>query len=242
MQYDFSLAAGAAQSFDVVGTFVKYQNGTGLIRVRMSMGEYVDLLPGQGVFSVNYTRFTVTDRSGSNNAGALLAGDFDFRDSRITGVVEVIDGGRGRTLAGMCFSGGVGITGGSGTDYPHIVLNNPAGSGKRVVVEEFAFSFGGAGPGYLTAFIGPGSLGTYIRNAQNKISGAAASVASLNRFVGPDTGNGQEMYTARIMNDLMFKVSAREPIVIMPGYCFYMRAPLGSSNATGYVDFYEETI
>lgn len=91
MQYDFTLAAGAAQSFDVVGKFIKYQHGTGMIRVRMSMGEYVDLLPGQGVFSVDYTRFTVTDRSGANNVGALLAGDFDFRDSRISGAVEVND-------------------------------------------------------------------------------------------------------------------------------------------------------
>ena len=131
MQYDFSLTAGGAQSFDVVGKFIKYQYGTGLIRVRMSMGEYVDLMPGQGVFSVDYTRFTVTDRSGAGNNGALLAGDFVFRDSTITGSVEVKD-----IIGAACQYKSVGGATVVGSDVA-VPFVTPAQNTNGIIVREF---------------------------------------------------------------------------------------------------------
>ncbi|MCL6484930.1 MAG: hypothetical protein I4O49_12305, partial [Janthinobacterium lividum] len=103
MQYDFNLSPGGAQNLDVKGRFFKYRSGTGAIRVRASKGGYVDLLPGQGVRGFDFESLTVADRSGANNVGVLIVGDFDFQDDRIAGTVDVVDGGRTRTLAGIAF-------------------------------------------------------------------------------------------------------------------------------------------
>ena len=236
MQYDFSLAAGAAQSFDVVGTFVKYQSGTGLIRVRMSMGEYVDLLPGQGVFSVNYTRFTVTDRSGVSNVGALLAGDFDFRDSRITGVVSILDGGQDRTRSGVTFLGGVNCAGVAG-QYSSMQLWNPVGSGKIAVVQSLYAS---------SAFAGSASLKRYATilpsqntPAQSKMAGLPNSVmlmryGTLAGFVGDGT------YGAKYMaanGQAEFKFA--EPIILVPGQGLMVQSALAQDMVT-YFEYFEQ--
>lgn len=84
MQYDFNLEANGSQFIDVKGRFFKYKNGTGKIRVRNSTGGYIDLLPGQGVNGLNYSSLSITDLTGAQNTGYLLAGDYEFSDSTVT--------------------------------------------------------------------------------------------------------------------------------------------------------------
>lgn len=241
MQFDFNVGPNQSQHIDVVGSFVKYKGGAGTIRVRLNGGGYIDLLPGQGVNGVNFTSVDVQDRTGAQNAGTILAGIYDFRDDRITGTVEVIDGGRGRTLAGQCYATGGGYSGATATDYPYLILNNPAGSGRRVIVEEAFCTYLGVATGYVTAFIGAGAFGIAARSAPNKISGGPPSAAQFSVFNGAAQA-GAEMYTCLTKEGQEFHVSAREPIIILPGYNFHMRAPLGASPFGGYFDFYEEVI
>jgi hypothetical protein len=199
MQYDFNLAAGAAQSFDVVGKFIKYQNGTGLIRVRMSMGEYVDLLPGQGVFSVDYTRFTVTDRTGAQNTGALLAGDFDFRDSRITGDVNVIDNAKAEVLAGSSFVANTSKLVATGAQYLSFSLWNPIGSTKRVAINS------------LTLF---SSIDMDYYMFSNDVDLIQNSKSGWNKNVGGVTNVGGAVSVAR--TNYLFSASGANPVEIVP--------------------------
>lgn len=145
MQYDFNLSANGGQVIDVKGRFVKYRSGTGPIRVRLSKGGYADLMPGQGIFDTAFDSLTVNDRTGAQNIGVILAGDFDFRDDRITGTVDVVDGGRARTIQGHAFMGYAGVTSASG-QYSTSQLWNPAGSGKRLVVEQISINCDNSAP------------------------------------------------------------------------------------------------
>jgi hypothetical protein len=241
MQYDFSLAAGAAQSFDVVGTFVKYQTGTGLIRVRMSMGEYVDLLPGQGVFSVNYTRFTVTDRSGANNVGALLAGDFDFRDSRITGDVTVIDNSKNNVMSGSNFVSNRSIVG-VAANYLMLQIFNPAGSGKRVAINGLSIT------STLGATISMGlslaDIAGDTRNGWNKRSGGASSATRINALydttmtfaaAGAITSYGGFLMTAGVTMPIPIK----QPIILFEGQGIVFVNGTVASGTSLFADFEE---
>lgn len=248
MQFDFTLAANQSQHIDVVGTFIKYKDGTGKIRVRLNGGGYIDLLPGQGVNNVKFTSVDVQDRTGAQNVGTILAGIYDFRDDRITGTVDVVDGGKARTLSGQCFATGGGMPGGATTDFPYLVLNNAAGSGKRIIVEEFGCSWidtNSTDPnemGYANAFIGSANFGNSPRSAPNKISGGVGSTAQFSIWTGPALVGNYEMYTRLMKKGDWFTVSAREPIIILPGWNFHLRGALGATTFSGFFDFYEETI
>src|SRR5450830_125153 len=243
MQYDFNLAAGAAQSFDVVGKFIKYQNGTGLIRVRMSMGEYVDLLPGQGVFSVDYTRFTVTDRSNANNIGAILAGDFDFRDSRITGEVAIIDGSKAEVMAGSSFvSNRSGFTGSPGV-YNCFQLFNPVASGKNIAINSINITSAIEADFYLMG--GQIALPGTVQPCWNKNVGANPSVAYSSYAAVAITPIPAELGTPIIFGKITVKASApavltfKKPIVLRQGYGF-SAVSLTANNSVGWIFDFEE--
>lgn len=181
MQYDFNLSPNGGQRVEVVGRFFKYARGQGAIRVTTSKGGYVDLLPGQGVWGTEFSSLTVNDRSGLANAGVLLAGEFDFRDQSIPGVVSVADGSAAKTLLLNCFMGGA-MTSGAVT-YNSVSLLNPAGSGKLTIIKKVMWQ--GAGLGSLVrlfivnAGYVQGGQSTAAKNARNKLSGAANSVSTI---------------------------------------------------------------
>jgi hypothetical protein len=135
MQYDFSLAGSASVVRDVKGKFFKYKSGAGLIRVGLSTGQYVDLLPGQGIWGVDFTWLTITDKSGVANAGVVLAGEFDFHDDRIAGDVSIIDNSKSKVLSGVEFIRYRSTPAGAGT-YSIVQLFNPTGSGKNIAIRQ----------------------------------------------------------------------------------------------------------
>jgi hypothetical protein len=139
MQYDFNLTPGGGMKIDVKGRFFKYRSGTGPIRVRASRGGYVDLMPGQGVNNHDFDSLIISDLSMAINAGIIIAGDFDFRDDRITGTVDVLDGGWDRVVSGRAFSGAVAITP-SENHYSTISLFNPESSQSRVMLQQMIVS------------------------------------------------------------------------------------------------------
>ena len=239
MQFDFNLSAGASQTLDVRGRFFKYKSGTGMIRVRTSLGGAVDLLPGQGIENINFTNLTVSDRSNAQNAGTILAGDFDFRDDRITGSVEVIDGGRNRTIANQAFMATT-YCGGQAGNTAQIQLWNPAGSTKRVIVERVAR--GSNTSGTVAVGITTAALVTKDKNAQCKLSGGALSTAEL-RFESKVGASGLASLTSNVVQagvDLPFQFL--EPVVLMPGFGLVLSASTLSADVLGAYEFFEEFI
>lgn len=240
MQYDFNLAPGSSQTLDVKGRFFKYKNGTGLIRVRTSLGGAVDLLPGQGIENVDFTGLTITDRSGANNIGAILAGDFDFRDDRITGSVEVIDGGKNRVNAGSAFSWGAAPSGQPGL-INHIQLWNPADSGKNVIVSQLILATSAFD--IVALQVTSQMLSTDNGAIGNKKSGGALSKArSLSQRDAAVLVSGSSQGFAVCNGSSSNTFKPTEPYVLGPGYGLVIRNSTAAVGLFVTVEHYEEPL
>ncbi|MTV36281.1 hypothetical protein [Duganella radicis] len=241
MQYDFKLSGNGGMQIDVQGSFIKYKSGTGAIRVVTSKGGYIDLLPGQGVWGVDFTRLTVQDRSGNANTGVLLAGAYDFRDQTIPGTVSVADGGMNWTNNLNCFMGSASAIANAGT-HNIAALANPAGNTKNVVVKSVKCS--SVSGTYLTLFL---ALYTPAGNtkALNKKGGGAVSSAVLDAAQLASVaafGNPLAMHFDNV-NGTPRDVVFQEPVVIPPGYALIYR-PGNTTGGAGDItfDFREEVI
>lgn len=213
MQYDFSVPPNGGQVIDVKGRFIKYRSGNSAIRVRLSSGGYVDLLPGQGVWGVDYTGLTVNDRSGFQNAGTILAGDFDFRDDRITGTVDVVDGGKARTLGDAAMIG-FSYQSAVAAKFAGCQLWNPAGSGKNAYVEQVScYSAGGVAIGIavLPSTAALATLGVGI--VSKRLGGTASIMQARNESLAAVTPGA---FLLLDKSQKSYKFS--EPIMLAPGY------------------------
>jgi hypothetical protein len=239
MEYDFTIPGNGGQIVDVQGKFFKYRSGTGKIRVTTEKGESVDLLPGQGVFNIDYTRLTIVDRTGNQNNGVLLAGNFDFRDDRISGTVDVIDGGKSRTLANQAFLG-TGAIAAPATNFPYAQLFNPAASAVNLILKSFAVSSSVAGYAdlriYNAAFANVGT--SFVTNKQ---IGGAVGNGVVNANYGATQISAAVVTSYQLQANSSLIVPLSEQIVIRPGYGLL----LDMNNSTGLTlladyEWYEE--
>lgn len=240
MQYDFTLQGGGAQVIEARGSYFKYKGGTGPIRVTPSSGGPVDLMPGQGMSGLSFDRLTIKDISGSNNIGYLLAGDGAWSDDRITGSVEVIDGERTRTLAGLMFAGSP-YGGGTASTYANLQLWNPVASGKNLIVG--ALDFGTTTTGALNVCASNIMLSTAFGvPVANKRLGAAVGVGQLrteSRAAIETFPFGMLRNESTVANTPQ-KWSIRGAIVVPPGWGLNISCPNMNQVATANFEWFEE--
>jgi hypothetical protein len=222
MQFDFALSANASQRIEVSGSFMKYKTGAGPIRVTMSNGGVLDLLPGQGVRGVAFSGLSVKDMSGGANAGVLLAGNFEFTDDTINGAVALADpylavlqSQRDYIASVVCPPGGGNACG---------TLVNIAGSGRNVVVERVSVCSID-----FTALFAMLSVGTFVPSGlqtssiQNKKLGGAAPVgarisAAQQSNPTPTPPNVMCREVSSTGTGGTIEVVFRRPLVLPPGY------------------------
>ncbi|PJJ17819.1 hypothetical protein CLU90_0999 [Janthinobacterium sp. 67] len=229
MQYDFNLPGNGGQVIDVKGRFVKYRSGTGYIRVRLSNGGYADLLPGQGIFNIAFDSLTIIDRTGLANAGTILAGDFDFRDDRIYGDVNVIDNSKGKVIAGSTFYR-LRAVGGIAANYSFVQLFNPLTSGVNISLNRIMLSSD------VTNLIGMTQTGAEAGASlapANKCIGMADGLLKCNGGNVPGPAGGTAIGSFLISANLYTEVAIRDPIVLLPGRGVSFQT--GSLNAGIYV-------
>lgn len=216
MQYDFNLSAGGGTQLAVRGKFVKYKSGTGMIRVGINSGGFVDLLPGQGIWGIEYSTLNVSDKSGVANSGIILAGEFDFHDDRITGTVDVVDGGKDRTLAGITYFGYQSCTVGTAGNHPFVQLLNPAGSGKNVYVKSLVLSstsvsFVGVSP----ANVALTNLARQVKPKRQSMPDGVTQVRYVDQAGYLSTYNFTGAYLAA---NSSIVIPLQEPLLLEPGY------------------------
>lgn len=133
--YPVSMQPGESVQLLVHGSYFKVISSTGVMDVTGdSFGTIEGVLAGQGLRGYQFKRLTLRNRSGVGNVVRLLVADELFIDDRITGSVEVIDGGRNRSMVSAAFMG-VGYSNAGAGLNAHVQLYNPPGSGKRLVVK-----------------------------------------------------------------------------------------------------------
>jgi hypothetical protein len=242
MQYDFALAANGGQQIDVRGKFFKYVSGTGRIRVRINRGGYVDLLPGQGVWNVEFETLNISDRTGAANAGTILAGEFDFHDDRVAGEVSVIDGGKARVAANVAFFASIEmVAAGAGAAAQVQVWNKS--TNKRIVIESFCVSSSGAGSvGFGTS---TAQLATLVGAPVNKHVGYPQSTSAecrLNNAAGGLVAIGNQFGTVFIQANASIVYKLNEPVVIEPGTGFSIWHGLTNVDLRVFCEFFEESL
>jgi hypothetical protein len=216
-QYDLNLVPNGAQTLDVAGSYFTYKSGLGAIRVTSSDGAVVDLLPGQGMSKLKFDRLTVKDISGVANVGVLLAGNGEWHDERITGTVDVVDGGKSRTLANMAFVAASGPAA-DATTTPAMYLQNPAGSGKNIIVKSFSISVIEAqayGLCWVTGVTGADNTASSIvsKSEQGVFAAKLFRHDTGNRLAGAQSSMATDNLPANGRSLTVFQ----EPIVIGPG-------------------------
>lgn len=247
MNFPLNLVVNGMQPVSQVGNYVYYKAGSAggadpSIKVKTDLGDEYILMPGQGFRLDNrfFNNLQVTNAGGQATViGMLLIADGGFFDNRTTGSVEVIDGGKSRTLGGGAFMGGVqcGTTAGQNS---HVQIWNPLGSGKNVIVESITYSSNSNG-GILFR-TGNVAAANMLGNGVSKLAGGAvASVAQL-RYQTNATGlGGGNMMIVGIAAAQFSTYTFKEPVVVPPGQGLLVLQGTQAADVTGNFEWYEES-
>lgn len=244
--YDIAIAPGQVRDIFCQGSYVYFYSGSAggvdaTITVNQdSRGQRVLLQPGQAYRMTGGdagTRWLIGNHRGEGTiVGRLVIGSGELTDNRVTGSVEVIDGGKYRTMAGQVF-GWRSSFGALASNYSFGQIFNPAGSGKRVLVKSYSATGGNVIVGWATAEIGAelGSIG-------NKLSGGAESVCrkrQLRQTSASLAGSGF-VVVGQISSGAIFVEP--EPIVINPGHGFVIASDVPGQEMVMTAHFVEESI
>lgn len=243
--YDFSLAANGAFQLPVTGSFFRIMslsvNGAAIEVQGDTFGNIYPLFVGQGMKNQKFGALNLVNRSGNAVSGTLLVSDGELVDDRITGFVEVVDGGKNRTLSGVAFlayANAIAVA----ANYTVNQLWNPIGSGKNLVVEKITVSVSTAQAiGIMSNSLAMTSLTGF---AGNKKTGGAVSVSQIryDNIPGAPGGAPVNYQTSFLGVNSPFVIQPSEPIIITPGFGLICQGQtVANINPTSF-EFYEDAI
>ncbi len=246
MNFPLNLAVNGTASLSQVGNYVYYSTGSAggadqSLKVKTDAGDEYILKPGQG-FRLDGRNFNTLLFSNNANAativGTVLIADGGFFDNRVAGSVEVIDGGKARTLGGGAFMGGV-QGGSTAGQYTHVQIWNPAGSGKNVIVESVTYSSGGNGGIYMRT--NAAALGSLLGNGPAKLANGALSAAELRYQTLAAFAGGGNMLVLNLAAGQFSTFTFKEPVVLKPGNGFLVIQTIGGNDVNAAFEWYEES-
>lgn len=239
MQYTFNLAANATERYNIEGDYLKLIAATGTVQIETDYGR-IDLLPGRGFRlppGKKFAYFNVRDRTGAGNQGTLLAGSFDLIDDRVSGSVEVIDGGRARTLARQSFIASHAIPGSAGNQSQGGIFN-PALSTARVVLKRIRMSSSAAQNLLLQTH--SGTFLTLQPKALPKLINSGATPQSDRYSGNPAAVVGAAFSQCAVGASLTFDYVFDDPLVLLPGNGFSVCTQTVLTALLMDFEFYEE--
>ncbi|KQQ97419.1 hypothetical protein [Massilia sp. Leaf139] len=227
--FDVTLAPGAVRIINVQADYIYYRAGSAggadsaIEFSPRSGGESVFLYPGQSYRIPSQQRalgseWAMKNRKGEATiVGYVLMGEGAFQDNRISGAVEVIDGGKAKTLANMAF-----IASGSptsdGTTAPALYMRNPAGSGKNIIVKTLSVSVGTAQAYGMCIADGVSGTDNSVAGIISKSQDGVFAAKVYVHTTGAQVGSIYQSYvTAALSSGQIDKTVFQEPIVVKPG-------------------------
>jgi hypothetical protein len=193
-----------------------------------------------------WTQFTVTNNSAAAQTLTFLLMDNGRGGSRRQpGVVQVIDSDKSTTESGAAFMG-VNSTGAvAGGQYGSLLLWNPAGSGKKIILERVYVD--PAGATNIAAGIVNAITGVDAGVVGSKLSGGANSTAHIYTY-GANVSDpaslmtGHQVWAPTIAAGAEAVLSPKRPIVLLPGYGFMVGARIVATAVTGTFEFWEQAL
>lgn len=172
----------------------------------------------------------------------VFVGSGDAGTRRISSTVQVVDGGRARTLAGAAFCASFGIGPPAG-EYSLVQLFNPAGSGVRMMIKSYMPAIGLAG-GAVVGFQAV-ELATTAQIIESKLCNGAPSKAKLR----VSSNGARQLPGARGYVDYMLLQAAssmlrvmEEPIVLVPGFGIAVECHTQGAQLNATFEWTEEAI
>ncbi|KFL54383.1 hypothetical protein JM78_04595 [Burkholderia pyrrocinia] len=222
--FDF-LSSGSA--FDTIQVLPEFQQGN----VTLKLGQGFDA--GQVV-----NRWFVKNPGPTAINGTVVLSTAGFRNFRISGDVNVLDGGKSRTMANSAY-GGYGQQPAVAAQYSRIQLWNPATNTNRLVLEQLAVYAGSLSTMALES--STAQLANFVDFGQAKLLGGTASVAgcySDTTVTVPPTNMMIGGYP--VAAGILQNIPLREPIVIRPGYGLIVGCQTVNNGTTASFEWYEE--
>lgn len=244
--FDIKIAPGASRLIDQLANYVYFLEGsaggadTTIVIRPQTGGDAVFLKPGQEYKfdeSESDVKWSIANLKGEAEiVGKLLFAKGKFGDNRISGSVEVIDGGKNRTSAGTAFMANLYSSAVAG-QASKVQLWNPLGSGKNIIIAQ------------LTAAI-PGGYSLVVKLESAPINGPVAAPVGSKKAGGPASVALGYYSTADVVpiNGGTYGLSSgvvcklTEPILLPPGWGMTCGAPVLNNAAGAGVEFFEEFV
>lgn len=248
--YDISIAPGQVRDIFCNGGYVYFYSGSAgggdsTITVNQdSRGQRVLLQPGQAYRMPNGetgTRWLIGNLRGEGTiVGRLVIGSGELTDNRITGSVEVIDGGFFRTLANKAFAWTSGAPAAVGT-YARCQIYNPAGSEKYAAIKKVSLS--PAGACVVAVFTHSQRLSNFdaIENSKNP-GGANSAMQEANENGAATMTNRKWLEYMQFAAAGTEKVCFQEPVVIKPGWGIVIECQSLNMQVNGAFEWTEERL
>lgn len=245
--YDITIAANTTRQLDAPGSYFYYYSGSAggadsTITLRgLSSGLRITLKPGQAFrlpAGQSETSWVMTNSANvATIIGTVIVGDGDITDNRVTGSVEVVDGGKARTQTNSSFfalSEQLATAG----QYSINQLWNPLASGKNVFIEQILMSSLTASMMTIkgsTAAIGSASSGT-----PKKINGTS-SVSELRNLASATAPTGNAMSVFYMAANGITQIKFAEPMQLVPGTGLVVYAQTQNTTIDTTFEFFEES-
>jgi hypothetical protein len=178
---------------------------------------------------------------GATIVGQVVIGDGRIDDNSIAGTVNVVDGGKFRTLANGAFAGSPGSSAVAG-QYGRLQLWNPIGSGTRLIVESLVLRANAAANnviiGFTTAQLAQGQA-----NGISKMSGGAVGkgvTCSDTTATTWTVGLMPGMSGGSVAPSSMQNIFDIEPMIVTPGYGLTIWAAQLNADIVANLQWYEE--
>ncbi|HDR9314049.1 TPA: hypothetical protein QDB16_000488 [Burkholderia vietnamiensis] len=251
-KFDFMApASGAPQVINAPGRYLKYVTGTAggndtglIVTPGGKPGSKILLYPGQAVTlpddgTAGPNAWTVANAVGQGQiSGAIVVGNGRIDDNTLQGTVQVVDGGKARTMSNNAYIG-YGQQAAVAAQFSQVQLWNPAANPNRLVLEQIQLYAGSLCTMLLES--SQVQLATLVDQGQAKKLGGTASAAGVfaaATAVAPPTNTALGGYS--LAANVTTTASLREPIVIPPGYGLIAVTPTANVGTTATFEWYEE--
>lgn len=211
----FTFSAGETKRYERAGRYVEVIEATYPLDVILydANGGAVDFARNVEAGIYSERPFAAVEiKSTAAQTVKVLVTDGRAGSRRQPGVVQVVDGGRARTMANQAFLGYIGI--GVTASGAALLLLNPVGSGKRCIVRALRVTSsvaGIVGLGFHNAALAAGPF-----DPANKNAGSAASSTKLyreDRAAAPAV----TFESVQVAANQLLQIALQEPIVLDPG-------------------------
>lgn len=244
--YDIAIAPGVPRQIDAEGDYfyfytgsaggadasIQLQGRSSGLRITLQPGQAYKLAPG-----IVESSWILTNRLGGGTIiGTIVIGKGGLTDNRITGSVEVIDGGRARTQGNAAFYGYSYVAGVAST-YAHAQIWNPVGSLRNMYIEQiYPYAVGAAAQGFaIRSHVA--ALPSLTMNAQSKNLGGAASLAEMRNTTNAVV---QGNIIGTVLKGSPLKLT--EPILLQPGNGLSVINGVTGEDSGANFEFFEERL